>query len=54
MPKKNRSKFIKKSQVHQSEENQNFSEIIEEEKSNNIKGNNQTKKINKIIQTRNF
>ena len=47
MPKKNRSKFNKKSQVHQSEENENFSEIIEEEKSNNIKGNNQTKKINK-------
>ena len=47
MPKKNRAKFNKKSQVHQSEENENFSEIIEEEKSNNIKGNNQTKKINK-------
>ena len=44
MPKKNRPKFNKKSQVHQSEENENFSEIIEEEKSNNIKGNNQTKK----------
>ena len=47
MPKKNRTKFNKKSQVHQSEENENFSEIIEEEKSNKLKGITKQKKINK-------
>ena len=54
MPKKNRSKFNKKSQVHQSEENENFSEIIEEEKNNKIKGITKQKKLAKIIQNRNF
>ena len=47
MPKKNRPKFNKKSQIHQSEENENFSEIIEEEKSNKLKGITKQKKINK-------
>ena len=54
MPKKNRPKFNKKSQVHQYEENENFSEIIEEEKSNKLKGITKQKKLIKIIQTRNF